>query len=102
MLQQHNAQPGDDHEHPKPSRLDQIFGPMVAPGIDAELRLCPVISASVETWIWHDRAYSHWTHTFAGMRLHSVMCSAPGAEFRVEGHAAIDEQRDPVDVITVV
>src|SRR6516164_987029 len=30
------------------------------------------------------------------------LISAPGGEFRVKGHAAIDEQRDPVDVITVV
>jgi hypothetical protein len=29
MLEQQDAQPGDDHEDTKTRRLDQVFGPVV-------------------------------------------------------------------------
>jgi hypothetical protein len=69
MLQQHDAQPGDDHEDSKTGRLDQVFRPVAKQRADNRSSLCPVIPAKAGIQNRQDRAIRPWAPASAGVTV---------------------------------
>src|SRR5438270_11242978 len=84
-----------------PTRARRISGlPMtrMAPGALTSITQMPAIIMNTPSPAASIRYSGQWLLSVMYPRL----ISASRGEFGIEGHAAIDEQRDPVDVIAVV